>query len=114
MSIGICLEESLTYYILQVKLERSTSVTPAIWNENSAVPVDEEIVSTIGYGTIDILTLEVSDVLLEVLLPVVNQEVCSDTFFEFAGLNGKDGIPSLSQPLTINSYGQDDVCRRRE
>ena len=91
MSIGICLEESLTYYILQVKLERNTSVTPAIWNEDSSVPVDEEIVSTIGYGTIDISTIEFSNVLLEVLLPVVNQEVCSDTYFESDGLNGKDG-----------------------
>ena len=55
--------------------------------------MDEETVSTIGYGTTNIVTGEVSDVLLEAQLPVVNQEVCSDTYFEFAGLNGKDGYP---------------------
>ena len=76
-------------YILQVKLERNTSITPAIWNEDPALPVDEETVSTIGYGTTNSLTGEVSDVLLEVQLPVVNQEVCQDSLL---GFSGKDGF----------------------
>ena len=64
------------YDFLQVELERNTSVTPSIWNEDSAVPVDEETVSTIGYGTIDILTFEIYDVLLEAQLQMINQEGC--------------------------------------
>ena len=63
-------------YILQVKLERNTSITPAIWNEDPALPVDEETVSTIGYGTTNIVTGEVSDVLLEAQLQMINQEGC--------------------------------------
>ena len=89
MSIGICLEESLTYYILQVKLERNTFVTPAIWNEDSAVPLDEEMVSTIGYGVTNVSLDAISDVLLEVQLPVVKQEVCQDSLL---GFSGKDGF----------------------
>ena len=70
-------------YILQVKLERNTSITPAIWNEDPALPVDEETVSTIGYGTTNILTGDVSDVLLEVQLAMANQEVCQDKYIAF-------------------------------
>ena len=78
--------------------------------------MDKEIVSTIGYGTTFVLTGEVSDFLLEVRLPMVNQEVCQDIFIDFGApfLYGKHWYPLSLQPLTINSDGQDDVCRRRE
>ena len=80
------------------------------------MPVDEETVSTIGYGITNVLTGEISDFLLEVQLAMVNQEVCQEKFVAFnnPALFGKHGYLFSLQPLTINSDGQHDVCRRGE
>ena len=101
-SIGTSLI-SCCYIFCQIKLERKPIATSlATWNEDPAVPVDGETVSLIGYGITDTVTGDVSNVLLEVQLPMINQEVCKDIFL---GLNkpalfGRHNFLISTQSLT--------------
>ena len=72
-------DENLIYDYSLVKLSRPTTVTPAMWNNDQARPVDNEELITIGFGHTS-QSGSTSNVLLEVKLNVTNFETCDTKY----------------------------------
>ena len=76
--IGLLLGRPINDYSL-VKLSRSSTVTPALWNIDRAHPVDQEELTIIGFGTTE-QGGSLSDVLLETKVYVTNFAACDASY----------------------------------
>lgn len=68
-------ESTFANDIALIKLETNSAVTPATWNSDPSVPVDDDPVTVCGFGTTS-FGGEPSDALLKVTVNAVNSDVC--------------------------------------